>query len=537
MRRLGWIYMMMICGLGHFSLAQTMPVFEEQVEFSIPKTLFFTGEKIWLSIQVQSPSGPTESRIGYAELWNRYGESVALAKIPLESGVAFNFLKVPDHLPSDQYLLRVFTRVSPFQNLDKGLVQEFVTIFNPSIPPEVVTQRREQAVSDQSTSIAFSQKTIRSGEEITLTYSGQDSIVEWSVAIPNPFLCIGGKLISGEIYDPLKPRKSVPEFFGHIIEAKVGEQAPDSTVNSLYYLSLHGEKSVLFTDRPDQQGTLFVDTGGFRHWDHLVAQRLDDLSMTNFEIVSPGPQTQFKAGFQFPELQINPEDAPLLKEYLQASQIEGYFVQEYQGESFPVVTGFVTDRTFLLDDYNRFEDVETHLREYVPEVLVRTRDKKKELRVLNALQNRAFSENPLLLVDAMPVFDVNSLMRFNPAKLEKMEILTRYFYLNEEVYSGVISFSSYQNDFGGFPLPANAIYVPYPGIQAAVRDQSSLFLPSNKLGADMDWRTILYWSRTGTPDKSVKITAPSLKGTFRIVLKILDSEGKIKEEFAEFEVK
>src|SRR5690606_25139527 len=132
---------------------------------------------------------------------------------------------------------------------------------------------------------------------------------------------------------------------------------------------------------------------------------------------------KFKLGFEFPKLQISPKDEPFLSELLKGSQIEGYFVQEFRYEPIPVVTGFVQDRTFLLDDYTRFEDVETHIKEYVPEVMVRSRDGSKELRVLNEIQGRSFTENPLLLVDAMPVFDSDFLLKFNPAQIQKMEIL------------------------------------------------------------------------------------------------------------------
>jgi hypothetical protein len=532
------IFVFVFLGLGKSGFTQSIPDFEEQVDFSIPKTIYFTGEKIWISIQIQTQAGPTDSRIGYAELWNRYGESVALVKIALESGSAFNFLKLPDHLPSDQYLLRVFTRVSPFKNIEKGLKQEFVTVFNPRIPPEVVPQRDQLPIlTATSASLTLSQESVRTGEEVTLTYTGSDSLLEWAVAVPNPFLSLRGKISSGEIYESVERRKTVPEFFGHIIEAKVSTGASDSVATGLYYLSLHGEKSVLFTDRPDENGSLFFDAGGLRHWEHLIAQGRENQPMNTFEIISPSPQTKFKAGFQFPKLQISPEDAPLLKELLRGSQIEEYYLQEFQDEPMPVVTGFVEDRIFLLNEYNRFEDVETHLREYVPEVLVRTRGKNKELRVLNMIQNRSFTENPLVLVDAMPVFDVNVLLKFNPAKFEKMAILGRPFYLNEEIYSGVISFSSFQNDFGGFPLPANAVYVPYPGIQPPVTEKSSLFKPSSNFGGTMDWRTILYWSRSGKADKSVSFTASLLKGTFGVVLKTVDSEGKIKEEYTQFEVK
>ncbi len=541
MKDIRLVFVWCLLGLGNGVFAQSNPGFEERVDFSIPKTIYFTGEKIWLSIEVAAPSGPTPSRIVYAELWNRYNESAALAKIPLQQGAAFNYLEIPHDLPSDQYLLRVFTRVSPDQDPEKGLVQEFVTVFNPRIPPVVVGEQ-VQALNPNpvSSAVALSKTSVSPGEEVTVSYTGEDSLLEMTVAVPNPFLFLQGKQSSKTLYEDLPQRRSVPEFFGHIIEARILSGDADSSSSGLYYLSLHGEKSALFTDKLDADGSLFFDAGGLRHWDFMIVQGKENQAMNDFEIVSPSPQTKFKSDFQFPPLQVSPADGPLLRELLKGSQIGGYFVQEFQNDPIPVVTGFVQDRTFLLDDYNRFEDVETHLKEYVPEVLVRSRGKSKEMRVLNSLQGRSFTQNPLILVDAMPVFDTGLLLKFNPGKFERLEVLTRPFYLNEEIYQGVVSFSSFQNDFGGFSLPANAVYVPYPGILPLVTERSELFQLPSRDADIMDWRTVLYWSaalQNPSRDKITSVTAPLAKGVFQVTVKTRDSSGITNYEYARFEVK
>jgi len=57
------ILILSLFGLGKDAFPQRIPDFQEQVYFSIPKTIYFTGEKIWLSIQIETPAGPTVSRI------------------------------------------------------------------------------------------------------------------------------------------------------------------------------------------------------------------------------------------------------------------------------------------------------------------------------------------------------------------------------------------------------------------------------------------------------------------------------------------
>lgn len=493
----------------------------ESVSFSIPKTIYFGGERIWVSGNVTSESEKISSKIIYAELLNRYNESVAIAKMPLIDGSSFNFLELPTDLPSDNYLLRVFTRVSPYQDLESGLSQQFVTVFNRIAPPAVVEKRNVYPSQQNSNSdrIRISQESLSSGSNFQVEVPEGFSTSEVGIAVVNPFLPNAEKISSSLVYESIDPKQMLPELFGHIIEAKV--ELADLDTTQLYYVSVHGEKSALFTDKPDADGSMFFDAGGMKNWKYLVAQAEGNKSLIDFNIVSPAPKTHFKSDFKIPVLEIMPSDEPILRELLKGGQVEGYFVHEFDAFDFPVVTGFVEDRVYQLDDYTRFETVETVIKEYVPEVSVKTIQKKKEFRAINALRSFAFDSNPLMLVDAMPIFDSDELAAFDPKGFKTLEILTRTFYLNEEAYPGVLSFTSYKNDFGGFPIPSNGIYLDYQGIQPEISEASTLFSPPAD-DLTMDWRTILFWSKVpeSTPTSNkIELKAPELKGTYQVTVK------------------
>ncbi|MEB2776824.1 hypothetical protein SYJ56_15970 [Algoriphagus sp. D3-2-R+10] len=519
-------------------MASSQNLEAETVDFSIPKTIYFGGERVWIACQALQDNSPVESKIIYAELVNRYNESVAMAKMPLVDGKSFNFLQLPTNLPSDNYLLRVFTRVSPYQNLEEGLVQQFITVFNRNVPPTVVSERKFESQRRRSNEIVLSQEVIAPGEIMEIELPVGIDISEVSIASENPFLTDQGKIPSGTAYESIEKHRLVPELFGHIIEAKVEGASVDTT--QLYYLSLHGDKSALFTDRPDADGTMYFDAGGMKHWKFLVAQADENGSLLDFGIVSPAPVTSFKSSFVFPELEISPADQDLLQELLKGGQVEAYFVNEFDASLFPVVTGFMDDRTYLLDDYTRFETVGTVIKEYVPEVALRTMKKKKEFRALDEVLDAGFDSNPLMLIDALPVFDSDMLAAFDPSGFEKLEVLTRTFYLNEEKFPGVMSFSSYKNDFGGFPIPSNGIYLDYEGIQPKVVSTETLFAPPSQDQNIMDWRTVLYWSETpeiSSLNNSIEVKAPDLKGKYLVKVKAKTQQGESKDYLRTFEVK
>ena len=510
---------------------------KEIINFSIPKNIYFGGERIWIQAGVSTELGSSPSQIIYAELLNRYNESVALTKMPSADGESFNYLRIPANLPSDHYLLRVFTRVSPYLDLELGLTQQLVTIFNSSNPPAVIANRKEYLIQEENTDkISLNSKNLRGGEFLELNLNTITGIKEIQISAMNPFLEKQGQLSSKELYQSIESRTLVPELFGHIVEAKLDQESPDTT--QLYYLSVHGAKSALFTDRPDTFGSMYFDTGGMKNWRFMVAQANNNLSLVDLSIVSPAPKTKFKSEFNFPILEISPADEPYLTALLKAGQVEGYFVQEFDSSPFPVVTGFVEDITYRLDDYTRFESVETVIKEYVPETSVRTVQKRKEFRVLDKVRGSIFDSNPLMLVDAMPVFDSDLLAAFDPKGLEKLEVLTRNFYLNEEVFPGVISFSSYKNDFGGFPIPTNGIYLDYQGILPKVLEKNKLFASPTDLKMK-DWRTVIYWSATETGENSIenlRLKLPVNSGVYQIKVTFVDQSGNVQKALRTFRV-
>lgn len=490
---------------------------KESVSFSIPKTLYFTGEKIWIDAAVVLGDAPTSSQVLYAELVNRDSKSVAYVKLPLLQGKAFNYFQVGSDIPSDHYLLRVYTRISPYLDQDLGIAQQFVTIVNPTIPP---AGKPEGSVAEVV--LPTSEKAFAKSQSISLPLTkdlGEAQVMGMSIA--NPFLPSEQEPIaSAQAYELLLEKDLVPELFGHVVEVNV----PNPRLDATYFLSVHGTRSALFTDIPNADGRVLVDIGGLKHWDRMVIQLEDGAEMPGIEVVPPLIQTRFRSSFDFPDLFLGEKDLPRLELLLKASRVESYYVEEYFRDSMEVVVGFVADHTYNLDDYTRFDDVETVLREYVPSVMVRTHDRKKEFRLTNEAVKGMFDTNPLILVDAMPVFDSDLLASFNPKFMQRLEVLNREFYLNQRTYSGVLSWSSYENNFGLFPLAPSARFFDYYGLQPKILMDRGQFSKPSQNGKYPDWRTVLLWEDNA--GSLPEIEAPDLEGLFVFWVRSSDDDGK-----------
>ncbi|MDA0313944.1 MAG: hypothetical protein O2829_01735 [Bacteroidetes bacterium] len=518
------IGLMLVFGFESTSIGQSADRLKEEVFFHIPKTLYFNGEKIWFEAQVSLGEQATPSQVLYAELVDRNSNSITHVKVPLQAGKALNFIPISDQIASDQYLIRVYTRISPYLDLNQGIAQQLVTIINPKIPPKEVKS------SNRQNSLSFKSHPKGSAVNFSSSSSTESRILASGISIANPFLLEEQKQWhSEEVYESLNLQPLLPELFGHLVQAKV--TSLDTALT--YFLSLHGTKSALFTDHVDERGMLIFDAGGLRHWDRLILQLENGEEMPGLEMVSPLIKTTFNSNFIFPDLSLAQEDLPYLQPLLKAAVVQQEYLEVSDQDSLEVVTGFVADYSFNLDDYTRFEDVETVLKEYVPSVSVRLKDKKKTFRLLDEADKNVFDSNPLILVDAMPVFDSDLLASFNPKFLQRLEVLNREFYLNDRTYPGVLSFSSYSNNFGLFQLAPAARFFDYPGIQPSIIFDRDQFVQPSTTSRIPDWRTVLYWQTSG---KGVRTKLPNLSGTF-VYWEQVKVGGQVKTNRTFFEVK
>lgn len=513
------LLMLLSSGFVFFGESKAKAQQQEFVSFSTPKTLYFTGEKIWIEAEVNLSEGPSPSQILYAELIDAGSRSMAYTMIPLENGKALNYLIAPDQLPSAHYLLRVYTRMSAYLDQSTGIAQQLITVINPLIPPQNST-----GISSGSPEWTGQNLTqVRTAEQLqgVLENTPNSAKISGGIALANPFLPGEQESLNSSIYIELKSKAILPELFGHILEVKLPNPDPSLT----YFASVHGKQSALYTAHPDESGRMYFDIGGLTHWDKVILQLEDGREMPGMEIVAPVIETKFSPDFKIPDLKLSDTDLQFLNFWLKASRVETFYTERYQTDSVQIVTGFVADHVFDLDDYTRFDQVETVLREYVPSTLVRTRDRKREFRLLNQANNSVFDTNPLILVDAMPVFDSNLLSEFNPKQIQRLEVLNREFYLNDRIYPGVLSFSSYDNNFGLFPLAPNARFFDYLGVRPEVdldRSQFGLRLSDSRLP---DWRSVLSWSKNQSANSTIVL--PEVEGVFMVWEKIIDSSGKV----------
>lgn len=191
---------------------------------------------------------------------------------------------------------------------------------------------------------------------------------------------------------------------------------------------------------------------------------------------------------------------------------------------------------YNLDDFNRFETLGETFKEYIPQVVLRNRRGKTEFRLRNV--GGITKENPLVLLDGVPIFDLDGLSKWSAADIKRIEINNRYLKLGSKEIQGIVNIESFHGDMAKFPLGDQALVLDYPRPQPLLKLNFPEYLGA-KADRKPDFRSLLYWTilEPANNNREVKFFTADLSGSFVAHLKYLNDAGEWLEDLVYFEVK
>ncbi|OUJ71683.1 hypothetical protein [Hymenobacter crusticola] len=199
------------------------------------------------------------------------------------------------------------------------------------------------------------------------------------------------------------------------------------------------------------------------------------------------------------------------------------------------------DETYFLDKYTRFKVMEEVMREYVPGVMVRIRKDGFHFLVIDRPNKAIFEDNPMVLLDGVPVFNINKIMAMDPLKIQKLEVMASRYFHGSAVYSGLVSYTTYKGDLEGFKLDPRVLVQQYEGLQGQREFYAPRYdTPQAQQSRLPDLRNLLYWNpaiTTSTAPTKLDFYTGDQAGRYIVVLQGLASNGLSGSASFTFEVK
>lgn len=341
----------------------------------------------------------------------------------------------------------------------------------------------------------------------------------------------------------------LPELNGHVVHGKIINSAngtPGVNINS--FLSAPGSNTIFRTALSDDSGKVKFEMQNFYGSPAIIVQPTPGLS-SNYHIEVENPFLSQYSQWAMAPFTIPAGNPVTLLDRSIGVQVENLYHAEKRDK---IVYGFSDtvpfyqkpNELYLLDNYTRFTTMEEVLREYVMSVNVRRRSGRYHLPVYNDADpiNKIFDKDPLVLLDGVPVFDLDKLMRYDPLKVRKMETVTRRYYFGNLSFEGIVNLSTYDGGIEGYELDPGATVIDYEALQLHREFYSPVYETPQQVSSHApDFRNVLYWQPSlkagigGTAQTS--FYSSDLPGKYVVVVQGIDKTGKAGSGMAYFEVK
>ena len=335
----------------------------------------------------------------------------------------------------------------------------------------------------------------------------------------------------------------LPEYNGHIITGRiVNTQTNAFTKNITTYLGIPGKRVQLYTSMSDSTGHLLYNTKDFYGPNEIIVQTnpLID-SVYRIDITSPFSEQYSKT--TLPKFFFNTGMSKAFQEHSLGIQTLNIYSGNYiKRFNVPLIdtSAFYGKpyKTYKLDDFTRFTTMEEDLREYVSEDNIVNSRGHFHIKVLN---DRGFLDSdPMVLVDGIPVFNIDKVIAIDPLKVKKLEVIRERYFYGPSDEEGVFSFTTYKGDLGGIDLDPHAVVIDYEGLQFKREFYSPVYDTQAQATSRIpDFRNLLYWSPavSASGNGSVSFYTSDLPGKYIGVVQGITASGAAGSQSFMFDVK
>jgi hypothetical protein len=333
----------------------------------------------------------------------------------------------------------------------------------------------------------------------------------------------------------------LPEYTGHIVTAKITNTLTNTpAVDILTYLGVPGKRVQVYVSQSDSLGHLWYSTKDFYGPGEIVAQT-NTMADTTYRIDILNPFSEQFSKSTLPKFEfVNSMQNALQAHSLGIQVLNIYSANNIKRFYEPAVdsSAFYSKpyKTYKLDDFTRFTTMEEDLREYVSEDNIVRSKGRFHIKVLN---DRGFLDgDPLVLLDGVPIFDINKIFAVDPLKVKKLEVIRERFFYGQSAQEGIFSFTTYKGDLGGVELDPKAVVIDYEGLQLHRQFYSPVYDSEVQTASRIpDFRNLLYWTPSVSNDGKVSFYTSDQAGKYVGVVQGITGNGDAGSQYFLFEVK
>jgi hypothetical protein len=516
---------------------------DEQCIFFTDRNIYLPGEPILISAFVlinNSFAHPATGQVLYVQLIDATGKIISKAKFHLEDNHCHSALMIPEETLSGACALYAYTNYQRNFPMDNR-AHIPITIVNPdyTLPTSESSVRKYTSVPPETKTlnVTTDKQTYAPREEVQLTIENlSNGLTEVCVAVvpegtsSNPLPRKNEEKSSGQPEDIFM----VPDIRGVSISGQVIDKSTHQPVaDAEVYLAVMGTDPLLHISKTEPGGVFLFSLDGLSEMRQVFINTKNTAEVP-LEI---RVNNDFATNLPLPEhaFAIDTSLAELLQQMYVNRQVSQVFDMTTVASAAPRRNFFPLFGKFDIvvhpDDFISLASLTEVFYEIVPPVSIRSHGNRKSFVVANYTTNEV-QPNDLLLLDGVPVFDVEKVLAISPANIESISVINQTYYLGDQRLNNVLSIQTKTGDFGGYIFPENAVFLEYQ-----IYSQQILFnapqydTDSLKASALPDFRTTLFWQPQlllqAAASQNISFYTAGNTGTFRVWVRGVAADGTI----------
>jgi len=529
----------------------------ERVYVHTDKDCYLAGEDVRLKFYVVNGHFQPSllSKVGYVEISDTKSPQMQL-KVALEKGHGSGKIRIPMNLPTGIYRLSGYTRYMRNEG-EKVFFTRQIAIINagqrfpdPSrFEPVETYEQLQPAEKEQSNEkepaglqIKTDQNRYGNRHKVLLSLDNiPDNTADLVISVSRndsiAFLPeINESSWRKQVTDTFGfSNQWFPEYEGHIV---TGRFVPEPQEKLLANLAFVGNNIRYMNGQVNtQNGTINFYTARISRKQQIVTSAISpSYEKLPYRVDLFSPFDESLPG-NLPVLQIYPNEKPLLERYT-GVQIQEKMANDSLDNSIrlPGYPPFQPGSSYDLDEYTRFGTISETILEFIKNIYVTKVNGKQTI--------GAYSKSgmkTLVLLDGIPVYDHEDILRYNPMHIKMIHIYDGYYTFGSENFEYIVSFITRENNLPFFKLSRESQLLNYDFPQLP----SSVEIPDYSIdrirnSQRPDFRHTLYWNPFVEPQNGQPVNlsfyTSDLCGEFKVTVEGITTDGKIIRGASYFQV-
>lgn len=350
----------------------------------------------------------------------------------------------------------------------------------------------------------------------------------------------------GDLNELPGARAFIPELEGHLISGRIKDRITGEPLrNQNISLSFVGKSALCQFTKTNEEGVFHFNTSESGILE-IVVQTIPGI-FKEYYVELDSPFTTESKKYKLGDFIIDTSRLVQINNLIICTQInnmyEPYIQKIYKEKSIRDKNDFFgkPENTILLSKYIEFASLGEAIKEIIPGVNVVKKDGKVNFKLFYPYQSQPYGNNPLVLVDGVPVYDFEKVLSIKPRDLEKVDVFITRYYISDIALDGILHFVSKKGNLGMIDLGESVYRLEYEFPQ----DPEIFYSPDYSNPALLnshipDFRNTLYWNPGLQTDNNGKAFAEFYSsdeyGEYFVIVEGMTVDGRKGSERISFNI-